>query len=156
MKRIFCRLVILIVGMAGLTFVAAGEQSGSGVAKHDKWVTRIESTIRELVGQEPTDDTAHDVALAAHGLALAGRVNLALQLVNEHIENERLRHSAIQQIADGQSTVDDLKGALETASLLPEGYMRERTLKVIVARQAQRGDFRDANDCLAHIFSRGA
>ena len=49
--------------------------------------------------------------------------------------------------------MDDLNGALETASLLPEGYMRERTLKVIVARQAQRGDFRDANDCLARISS---
>lgn len=155
MTRLFCRLVISVVGLVALTAVKAAEQSSTSAVDRDKWATRIESCVHELVTKNPTDNskTAYDVALAAQGLAHAGKVDRALQLVSQYIDNERLKHVAIQYIADGQSAADDLRGALATAALLPEGYVKERTLKLIVARQAQRGDLRDAVASFAHISS---
>ncbi|MHB8863246.1 MAG: hypothetical protein ACYC6N_12620, partial [Pirellulaceae bacterium] len=138
MTQLSCRLVTSVVGLVALTAVTAAEQSSAGGIDGDKWATRIESCVHELVTETPTDisKTAFDVALAAQGLALAGKVDRALPLVSQHIDDERLKHVAIQYIADGQSAADDLKGALVTAALLPEGYVKERTVKLIVARQA--------------------
>ena len=115
------------------------------------WEDRIEYSLRQVLddyraGESRTDEDhkASQVEMAASSLATAGQVDRALELVNEHITNERLKWSAIRYIAAAQSAADDLKGALATAALIPQGYMNQRTLALIAARQAQRGDFADA------------
>lgn len=135
-----------------IIFQLPAQASGSD-AEREQWAGRILSSFQRIERPSNDEDAAHLVALAANGLAIAGKVEQALELVDEHVENERLRHFALQQIVEGQSTVDDLKGALATAELLPEGFQRDYALMLIVARQAQRGDFRDAVALLAQIPS---
>lgn len=115
------------------------------------WEGRIECSLRQVLddyragtSRIDEDRMASQVEMAASSLAAAGQVDRALELVNEHITNERLKWSAIRYIAAAQSAADDLKGALATAALIPQGYMNQRTLALIAARQAQRGDFADA------------
>lgn len=146
-----CVLAITCSTVAALLLTASAEATSG--SERGVWVKQLEASLKELIDDERIDksEKMHVVALVANGLALAGQIERALTVVNEHMEDERQRQVGLQNIADAQSTVGDLKGAYETATLIPEGFMRQRTLKLIAVRQSQQGDFDDAVNIIERI-----
>ena len=95
----FCGAMIL-GGIVAVTSCQIGTDSIGG-SLPGTWEGRIEYSLRQVTGEYRSDgaDMASQVEMAASALAIAGKVDRALELVNEHITNERLKWIAIQFVA---------------------------------------------------------
>ncbi|MFO0820054.1 MAG: hypothetical protein U1A77_19045 [Pirellulales bacterium] len=112
----------------------------------ERWQARL--LVEMGLGDEQSPSFWSDSVLrivTIHALAATGREQPMIEriLAAPNPSNDHLLH-----VAAAQSTGDDLPGAMRTLALATEDSWRERIWRIIVLRQAQRGDVQDAVDLL--------